>query len=292
VRSDALDYPGNRNRVSDLLEAPGLLGGVQAVELALNEFLTMAPSGDGVMQYETRDADGVLCRVLVFTRPIRARGDFSALSRRAPFAARPLAAPRAAIAHCVVTRAGSEPALYTQNAREGFSTMTISGEQVLTSDGSDNDIFTCEYLPVTGDTAKVFQIPIDTKMVNESANNQLSSMTTYVILSVMFTVAIYFCAPALYDAGWLRAYKTRLEAPFVFLLAIKSDLTYLDMFATIVTLILSMTLIGVGVQKSKTSLSLMGIFFLLMFVVGAGSIQISRLLRGNSVGVVESVKPT
>jgi hypothetical protein len=67
-----------------------------------------------------------------------------------------------------------------KNWLRGSGQTVVDNNNVLTVEGDGNDIFTCEYLPVSTDTVDVFQIPIDTSLV-KNVSAEFTNTTIYIL---------------------------------------------------------------------------------------------------------------
>ena len=279
VRRGAPSAGARGDPVAQLLRAaaPGAAheGGAPP-EIGLNDCLPRDPK---LIVYESRDRRGMPCRVLVFLDEILTGADISGFSASVGdlFEAVPRAAPEMASGRCARTAPPTRLEV-ADGGVEGFTVDDATG--VLKSGGYTDDIFTCEYLPVDTETAQVFQIPIDTQMVSSTANQEMTSMALYFLLSIAFAGVVFFVAPALYASSLTAFFKTPLPEALMPLngLFMTSGLTWADVIIVGVLTVLAVGLTGAGMSSGKNPLKIAGMVILVVLAVGIAGVHISGKL--------------
>jgi hypothetical protein len=300
VKCDKLAYPTNRNSVAEFAGATGVFSPHMQddnpeVLVSMNEYLSFSEYGDGAMYYEAQDNTGKLCRVVIFTTVITTSVDLSKFSIHVEnlFSVVPMTTPIAIMARNAdsIRLQGfgssrtvlSKQYMNTTNNDVMYEGFEVDSANNLTLEGEGNDIFSCEYLPISTDTAKVYQIPINTDIVTKSGDQQFTSMTTYIILSVLFTVFVFIVGPIIYNSAFLTSLRVPIKNTILSniynTILFTNNVSPLDAGVATVTAIISFTMIGVGVQNSNSIVTLVGVFFLLIFGLGAGSIHITTKLN-------------
>lgn len=170
---------------------------------------------------------------------------------------------------------------------EGFGQTTIANESVLTVEGDGNDIFTCEYLPVSTDTVDVFQIPIDTSLVKSVSNLEFTNSTLYLFVSVIISLIIFFVTPKLYDMYWLKDYKKNLPNVITnYTDVLVKNMNSLDftISTTIIFISTILFIVGFSIDNNMALLSSCLLFFI--FIMGYFSIYINGLInrKKNNMG--------
>jgi hypothetical protein len=246
--------------------------------------------GSRAISYRSVDRRGMPCRVVVFLDVIRTSADISEYANgvRDLFVAKPETAPivlsvrrRRESAVSSEDDGGGQHSLSSAldlHSVEGFSTTTnADGKNVLVSDGPANDILTCEYLPVSTETVQVFQIPIDTNIVADTAHQEMTSVALYVVMSILFGLGIAFIAPIIYGSGLANYFRHKLPESLNFLNGwfMTSDLTWTDFILVSAMMFLGIVLTSAGLASGKNPLKAGGIVIFVMLFVGFFGIHIS-----------------
>jgi hypothetical protein len=261
-------------------------------ELRLNDV-----AGSRAISYKSKDRRGMPCRVVVFLDVVRTSVDISGYSHsvRELFASTPEAAPtvlsvrrrgRAAgaleaddggLSTALDGGAFSRSAPNNPQLVEEFSTTMIDDKKVMISDGFADDVLTCEYLPVGTETAQVFQIPIDTNIVADTAHQEMTSVALYFSMSILAAMFIFFIAPIIYGSAIADYFRQKLPDYLDFLNGwfMTSGLSWTDVILVGVMSFLAIVLTSAGMSSGKNPLKAAGIVILVMLFVGFFGIHIS-----------------
>lgn len=277
VRREALPAEAREDPVARLLRAADPSAAREddvPPEVCLNDCL---PPDPRLIVYESRDCRGMPCRVLVFLDEILTGADISGFSASVGdlFDAVPRGAPEVAMARRASGESSGE--LRAEAANEGVEGFEIGSDGILKSTGTADDIFTCEYLPVDTDTVQVFQIPIDTNMVSSTANQEMTSMALYFVLSIVFAGMVFFAAPVMYGSSLTAYFKTPLPSALASLngLFMTSGLTWADVIIVGVLTVLAVGLTSAGISSGKNPLKIAGLVIMVVLVVGISGVHIS-----------------
>lgn len=248
------------------------------ISIAMNDYIDFDTDIHKAICYDAVSREGVNCKILIFMDVIQTSVDISEFSTTGPsiFSVTPTNTP------IVVTIGGIDEL----PIREGFGMKTLDGgEKVLTSDGPSGDIFSCEYLPVSTDTAQVFQIPIGTDMVATKSNEDAISIILYFIVSVFIVSIVFFASPVFYHLEMFSPFRKEIPDNIIWIseaLYMKRTMTWVDVIFSATLIILAFSLIVAGFSTKSNSTKIMGFFFLFLFVIGGAGIFVDTKLKKGS----------
>lgn len=252
------------------------------ISLSMDEYLDFKNKDPKAICYETVNRLGVKCKVIVFTDVLQTDSDISTFSRdgKSLFNNIPVNSPSIVSIGDWTTREYDEYKGYSQPIfiQEGFGTAVLAGgETVLTSDGAAGDIFSCEYLPVSTDTAQVFQIPIGTDLVTSKTNEDATSVVLYFIVSVVMASIIFTISPVIYNLPIFDSFRDDLPEQLEWMNSLfnTKNMGWIDVIMILVMSILSFSLIVAGISNKSNTTKIAGLFFLIVSIVGYGGIYVS-----------------
>ncbi len=266
--------------------------------ISFNEYIN---TDNTTIVYETITSNNDPCTIIVFTNVIPINDKDNDLSSFSETESKKIFSP-SLLTNVSVAKSSC---LFKNKTVEGFAQTTINKKKVLTVEGGGNDIFTCEYLPVSTDTVDVFQIPIDTSLVKSVADLEFTNTAVYIFISIISTIIIFFVSPNLYNMYWLKEYKKDLPGyitNYTDIFVKKMNTLDASISATILLIFMILFIVGFSVDNNMALLSSCLILFI--FIVGYFSIYINGLIRqkmgvgGNNMGLgfqpllVESAEPS
>ena len=243
----------SNNSINTLLESLHNLG--QAADynsLSMNDYIQS--NGTKVIVYNSIDKNKNQCKVIINTDVIPIDQDLTQLS----FNASKLFIPFPNTNSTKITTAN-----LIDKKQEGF---TINANKELISDGYDNDIFECDFLPVGTDTVTTFSIPVGSSYATDTANQEFLMLVVNYILGFIIFIAIFFLAPLFYNELMLKYIciwdfcKTPLR--------IFGGYTWLDFFLTTGFIVSTIILVILGVNNSNDTLKVVGVFLPFVFIIG------------------------
>jgi hypothetical protein len=277
VKQNKESFPSQRNTLSKLINSTSVFSPetiyTSGISISLNEYMDFGAGNEKAIYYETVDRSGVNCRVVVFLTVIQTNADISKFSgdSRAVFDTKPRSKPK------VISIMNPEHKQNGVSFQEGFGMTTLDGgEKVLTSDGAAGDIFSCEYLPVSTDTAQVFQIPISTDIVSTKLNEEATTVSLYFFISVMIATAILVTVPIIYNLDIYGRLDRELPdvLEWVDVVFMTDNVKWKDLIMVSSMALLSLILISVGVSNKSNPAKMAGIFFMSVLFLGRAGIFI------------------
>lgn len=259
---------------------------INPLYISFNEYIT---KDDTTIVYDTITNYNDPCTIIIFTKVIYIRDDnnipsFSITEITKLFS--PSLITNISVAKC--------NCLNKNNTIEGFGQTTISDKNVLTVEGDGNDIFTCEYLPVSTDTVDVFQIPIDTSLIKNVSNLEFTNTAIYIFISIIITLILFFVTPKLYDMYWLADYKKSLPTiitNYTDILVKNMNSFDFTISTTFIFISVILFIVGFSIDNNMALISSCLLFF--MFIIGYFSIYINNLLKPkkNNIGGLPKIIP-
>lgn len=295
IKQNKETFPSQRKTLGKLINSTSVFSPetiyTSDISVSMNEYIDFDAGNENAIYYETVDRSGVSCRVIVFLTVIQTNAEISKFSQdsRAVFVIKPTSQPK------IISITNIKHKQNGVSFQEGFGMTTLDGgEKVLTSDGAAGDIFSCEYLPVSTDTAQVFQIPISTDMVSTKLNEEATTVSLYFFISIMIASAILVIVPIIYN---LDIYgKLDRELPDVLkwidMVFMTTGVKWKDLIMVSSMILLSLILISAGVARKNNPTKMAGIFFMSVLFLGRAGIFIyGRMYKSIDGGNSDSVDP-
>ena len=262
------------NSINTLLESLNDLGQVKDNNsLSMNDYIQS--NGTKVIVYNSMNKNKTQCKVIINTDVIPINQDLTKLSSNVsklfiPFPIK--SSYKIAMANLV------------DKKQEGF---TVNDNKALISDGYDNDIFECDYLPVGTDTVTTFSIPVGSSYATDTKNQEWLMLVVNYILGFIIFIAVFFLAPLFYNELMLKNIciwdfcKTPLK--------IFSGYTWLDFFLTIAFIVTTLTLIILGVNQNNDTMKVTGVFLPFIFIIGyLGIFFVNSIMKKSDLEVKKS----
>jgi hypothetical protein len=166
---------------------------------------------------------------------------------------------------------------------EGF---TLGDGGVLLSDGSANDLFECEFLPIGSDMAEVYQIPINSESVGTTKNQEFAQLVMNNLLGFIAFIFVFVASPVFYNGvtGYIcEKDDTFCNTPLFSIGTLHSLFgfsTRFDILLTSIFFILTIILITYGMNTGNENSKAVGVFLPFIYAVGwLGIYFVNQILK-------------
>jgi hypothetical protein len=175
------------------------------VQLDMSEYIPV--SGTSAMIYDTADAHKTECKVIINKAVIPVTKDLKTYSKtQRLFIADASLNTYSPNVELDIMNDGVTDGMRGGGANGGVGvgvytkeSFTVDKNNYLVSEGASNDIFECDFLPVdSDDTVKTLQIPVDSKYINSSANQEFTDFVVNNILYFFLFIFALFISPMIY----------------------------------------------------------------------------------------------